>query len=453
MATRLFRHQADAVRRAAAPGTRGLLLCFGVGAGKTLTSIRAAEALMARDRRLTVVVAVPAALAINFGNELAKAGADASRFTVLTFHGFTAAYRQNPDGLRGRVLIFDEAHNLRNTSTALSKAAVGAAPSAHSVILLTGTPLQNRPADISPLLNMIRPGCLPLPQKGFEDRFGEDGLSSNLAEIRRAVAGAVAHYAVPQTAAGYPTIGHRDVEVTLYPEQAEAHRNAVRGLPVQDFDDLANFKQLLAFLTGPRRIANCVKMQGRVYGAKLDVIAASVEAACRAGQKSIVYSSFIEYGTDALRAKLAARRVPCAVISGAQSATAKERARLDYNSRKVLVLVFSRAGAEGMSLTDTAHVHICEPAWNDANVEQVIGRSRRLGSHSGRYGNHVAVRRYVAVLPAARSVLSQVRRLARHVRLTNPLAAKTADEVLRDMSERKDAINNRFFAYCLQHGQ
>ena len=186
MATRLFRHQADAVRRAAAPGTRGLLLCFGVGAGKTLTSIRAAEALMARDRRLTVVVAVPAALAINFGNELAKAGADASRFTVLTFHGFTAAYRQNPDGLRGRVLIFDEAHNLRNTSTALSKAAVGAAPSAHSVILLTGTPLQNRPADISPLLNMIRPGCLPLPQKGFEDRFGEDGLSSNLAEIRRA---------------------------------------------------------------------------------------------------------------------------------------------------------------------------------------------------------------------------------------------------------------------------
>jgi hypothetical protein len=48
---------------------------------------------------------------------------------------------------------------------------------------------------------------------------------------------------------------------------------------------------------------------------------------------------------------------------------------------KLCVFLGSRAAAEGITLADVRRVHIMEPYWNPALIEQVIGRAIRICSH------------------------------------------------------------------------
>lgn len=48
----------------------------------------------------------------------------------------------------------------------------------------------------------------------------------------------------------------------------------------------------------------------------------------------------------------------------------------------ISLLLISRAGAEGLDLKNARHIHIMEPFWNSARIEQVIARVIRFRSHS-----------------------------------------------------------------------
>lgn len=455
----LQQHQQNAVDRIVSPDNRGVILYFATGSGKTFTSISAAEALMQQNPALRTVVVCPAALVTNFENELSRAKAHRAKFDILSYHAFVKTYehrgKADPRTLKDRILVFDEAHNLRNPVASISQVAVHVAPSASKVILLSGTIVQNRPADLAPLLCMLKPNCVPVSRAGFEQRYGPTGTRTHQSELRRALKSSVAHYRPDPQATGFPTMEMREVSVTMYPAQVMAHRGAIKGLPIVDFDDLSNSKNLLSFLSGPRRIANAVKVEGKVHASKLETIAGRVAAGVARGQKSIVYSCFLDYGIDVLKAMLTARGVRFSVVSGEQNREAKEKARLLYNGRGVLVLLFSKAGSEGMSLTDTNFVHLVEPGWNDANMQQVVGRSRRLGSHLGGFGTHVVVYKYISILP--RQLPTPGKRLilprdTRQIGKPNTLSTKTADEILADMSRRKEDINKRFLHMCVHAG-
>ena len=47
----------------------------------------------------------------------------------------------------------------------------------------------------------------------------------------------------------------------------------------------------------------------------------------------------------------------------------------------IKVLMITASGSEGINLKNTRYVHIMEPYWHPARVEQVIGRARRICSH------------------------------------------------------------------------
>ena len=44
--------------------------------------------------------------------------------------------------------------------------------------------------------------------------------------------------------------------------------------------------------------------------------------------------------------------------------------------------MITSSGAEGISLKNVRFVHIMEPYWHPVRIEQVIGRARRICSHS-----------------------------------------------------------------------
>ena len=92
-----------------------------------------------------------------------------------------------------------------------------------------------------------------------------------------------------------------------------------------------------------------------------------------------------------------------ALYTGTESAEEKEMIRNIYNGdwpegskvtqelRKIAnnnnmgeiikVFMITASGSEGINLRNTRYVHIMEPYWNPARIDQVVGRARRICSH------------------------------------------------------------------------
>jgi Helicase conserved C-terminal domain/Type III restriction enzyme, res subunit len=93
-----------------------------------------------------------------------------------------------------------------------------------------------------------------------------------------------------------------------------------------------------------------------------------------------------------------------ALYTGTESAEEKELIRNIYNSNWdakspitdalktiahnnnmgeiIKVLMITSSGSEGINLRSTRYVHIMEPYWHPARIDQVIGRARRICSHT-----------------------------------------------------------------------
>lgn len=162
------------------------ILAFGVGLGKTLTSLAAMRS--DPDRFLPAVAIAPAHVKLNWADEWQKWGGRPEDCTVL--FGRTP----DPAELRGKKLIVlnqhilagwadtliaaepktmlvDEAHNFVNSTAKTYPVAVRLAKACEGrVLLLTATPLVNRLADLWSLCNLINPDILG--GKGvFEETF------------------------------------------------------------------------------------------------------------------------------------------------------------------------------------------------------------------------------------------------------------------------------------------
>ena len=58
-----------------------------------------------------------------------------------------------------------------------------------------------------------------------------------------------------------------------------------------------------------------------------------------------------------------------------------EQSEENNYGKLIKIIFFSAAGAEGISMFHIRQVHILEPFWNEARIEQVIGRAIRFCSH------------------------------------------------------------------------
>ena len=156
----LLPHQSDAVRRCRAILRRfgGVLLADGVGLGKTFVAL----ALVDLERRAggDAAAIVPAALRAEW---LRASAATGVRVPVISHTRL--AHRPSPLGRQVSLLLVDEAHAFRNPATrrydALAELAAG-----RRVALLTATPFNNSPADLSALVGLF----------AGRDRFREFGV-------------------------------------------------------------------------------------------------------------------------------------------------------------------------------------------------------------------------------------------------------------------------------------
>ena len=68
-------------------------------------------------------------------------------------------------------------------------------------------------------------------------------------------------------------------------------------------------------------------------------------------------------------------------FTGSKTDIQKKKIVESYNNGEIDVILISSSGAEGLDLKKTRQIHIMEPHWNMAKIQQVIGRGIRYKSH------------------------------------------------------------------------
>ncbi len=430
---------------------RGGLVYHGLGSGKTLTAIRTAEQYGG------AIVILPASLADNFRKELKKAGAT-GRYEIYSY----AKYVRNPVPLDGKVVILDEAHRIRNSSGKTAQSIRDSAKYAKKVIMLTGTPILNKPYEVASLINTISGSdTLPISEKAFNSEYigvkkvypgligrlrgispSEVTYFKNRDQFQDLTKGMVSYYGY-QDKSLYPSVESHLHKIPMTKDQERVYRDFERqhtnpsirwkiknNLP----PDKSEATLVNRFMMTSRQLTNSQKKftthVSEDTNPKVSLILKDIK---RTGQPTLVYSNFLGSGIDLLKAGLEENHISYGLVTGRESRDDKTRAVNEYNSGLIRVLIISTAGSEGLDLKNTRNVHILEPHWNQSKLNQVVGRAARYQSHID--------------LP------EDQRKVKVHTYLsTKRNGGATADTYLHHMSEQKESLNRQFLSALQQQG-
>jgi SWI/SNF-related matrix-associated actin-dependent regulator 1 of chromatin subfamily A len=403
LAEGLFPHQVDGV--AFLLGRRRAILADDMGLGKTRQSIVALTHAAPVGPWLVVA---PASVKQNWAREITVARpVDQAHIVgpqVPPQDGYTGWVVVNYDLLSRHIdalaalpwtgIVFDEAHYLKNHTSARSKLArrlVTESPDA-VVHALTGTPLTNRPRDLFPLLQLaghsMARSFLSFAKRycqAYHNGFGwvTDG-ASNLDELRIQLHGVMLRrtkdevldlppklrswvpVSVPAGTAGKETRRLLETLMTsaLGRERGRAEGDRPRGARALGQDRT-------------RLLADVTKVRVQIAKAKVPTTIEFVDGVVAQGEKVIVFSAF-----DEPVQRIAAHLGESAVVITGKTPTAKRQALVDRFQRDddVRVLVANIvAGGVGLNLTAARQVVFNDLDWVPANHWQAEDRAYRIG--------------------------------------------------------------------------
>ena len=133
----------------------GALLADAPGLGKTAQAIEVANRLMFPYKggpAFRILVVCPASLRINWSREI-QTWVKTDRFFEVRTYG--EIVRKKQDYSDYTLIIFDEAHYLKNPEAKRTRACMALAEHAYYKLALTGTPVVNRPIEIYPVLQIL----------------------------------------------------------------------------------------------------------------------------------------------------------------------------------------------------------------------------------------------------------------------------------------------------------
>lgn len=338
-----------------------------MGLGKTVEALAAIAHLHAHGATHSLVVC-PASVLANWAHEVEQH----SRLRAFRLHG--ADRRPNlrawardggvgvvtydslkslalPDGVRPALLVADEAHYIKNPAAQRTRATRQHIEAADRVLLLTGTPMENRLDEFRHLVAHIRPDLAArmVPGAGM---VGADAFRAAIADVylRRNQSDVLDE--LP------PRIDNEDWVVPTAADRRAYTRAVASG----------NFMAM-------RRAAFDAAAVGE--SAKLQRLLEIVEAAGN-GWKTVVFSSFL----DVLRAVDRALGPRSAGLLTGRLDPSARQALVDKltDSPKPLVLASQiQAGGVGLNIQAASVIVLAEPQWKPSIEDQAVARAHRLG--------------------------------------------------------------------------
>jgi superfamily II DNA or RNA helicase len=379
----------------------GACLADEMGLGKTLQAL---ALLLARSTDAPALVVCPTSLSDNWRSECARfapslrpilyRGADRASLLdalkpgdlLIASYDVVARDRELLAGVHFGTLVLDEAQAIKNPAAIRTKAV--AELRADFRLALTGTPIENRLAELYSLFSILAPGLLG-PWDSFRTRFAlpiekhADGI--RLAQLRdlvrpfllRRTKALVARELPPRTEIVRP-VELGDEERALYEAQRQ---RAIEMLSAKRKENDFRFA-LLAELTRLRRLVchpRLVLEESTAPSSKLEELLALVDDLRREDHRALVFSQFTSL-LAIVQKELRARRIDYLYLDG--STPAEERAVLVQRWQEgnaPLFLISLKAGGTGLNLTAADYVVHLDPWWNPAVEDQASDRAHRIG--------------------------------------------------------------------------
>ncbi|MFJ2186518.1 SNF2-related protein [Kitasatospora sp. NPDC087861] len=325
---------------------------------------------------------------------------------VITTYGLVQRDLAALRAIRWRRVVADEAQHVKNAGTAQSRA-VRALPVTRHRIALTGTPVENRLAELHAVLDFANPGLLG-PAERFKERYAIPvelhRSPERTAELQRRTAPFVLRRlkSDPAVAAELPAKQEMTVWCSLTAEQAGLYQAVVADLlqRVEGIRGVERRGTVLAAIGKLKQVCNHPAQllhDGSALGersGKVARLAELLEEALAEGDRTLVFTQYAEFG-EMLRPYLA-RRLGEEVLylhGGVPRGRREEMVeRFQSPDGPRVFLLSLRAGGTGLNLTAANQVIHLDRWWNPAVEEQATDRAFRIGQR-----RDVQVRRLVCV--------------------------------------------------------
>jgi superfamily II DNA or RNA helicase len=481
---------------------RGVLVYHQIGSGKTCTAIQIGEQWKGKKK---IFVLLPASLRGNFRTELRsqcggnnylkpeekkilatlhpkdreyieiikKSDTRIDRvYNIYSYNSFIKLAQEDRINLNNALLIIDEVQNMvSETGIYYSELydLIYSAPKNLRIVLLTATPMFDKPQEIALTLNLLKLDRQIPIGTAFEREFlqvTKNGIVvKNLDLFKKMIKGYVSYFKGAPSFV-FPEMKIKYVYSPMSNFQYSLYKDVLKNEAKVSKNGLINESNIIFlpnnFYLGSRMVSNVVFPNKKINNKGLDSLTPDIiknkleiysikffkimNKISKTSGKVFIYSSFKEFGGIKSLIKVlegfgyhnyADKHVEhknskvFAVWSSDEKDSFKEEIKTVYNrvdnlyGHKIKILLGSPSIKEGVSLTAVQQVHILEPYWNRARLSQVIGRASRYCSHKDLPADKRSVKVYIYI--------------ATHIN-----EIQTVDEYILKLSNNKDKIIKKF---------
>ena len=359
------------------------------GMGKTLTAIAVSECYLDQYPASNVVVITMVSLLENFTKEFVKyGGVDTSRYIFISYESFLSEHKKLKDTacnmFKNALVIIDEVHELRNFESRSYESVMDCIKYARKVLLLTATPYVNTICDFISIINLMNKSYVVAPNKknpnakpiysaptkikgcASKKEWWIDSTVSpeNLIDqIEPFLVGKVS-YAAKGASPLYPS---EVVETVLIPMDPTYEKAFLDSFDVKDY-----------FHGMKRRLVNAL---GATYYSNKLRFPRVIKMLSNPQNRNVIFTSWLEHGVIPISNILEEEDLSYGIIAGSVKATDRSRIVRDFNDGKINNLIITTAGMAGIDLVGVTNIIVIDPVWNDANLQQIIGRGVRFRSH------------------------------------------------------------------------
>lgn len=391
----LYAFQIEGVKRLIA--NKSFLLADEMGTGKTVMTTVALRILLHRGKIRRVLIICPKSVLGVWDSHL-RDWAHTLSVTVVSgsrdrrqvdwrcpAHVYVASYDTlRSDVTKGRhetrslleraidvarfdLILADEAHAIKNSSSARARAVLRLARKATYRWALTGTPIQNGLDDLRGVFAFVRPALF------------RHAHELTPAEASRRIEPYFLRRRKRDVFPDLPDKIRSDVWLDLdNDQQAEYDQALQRGR--DEFrsgrKDFAR-KHIFALINELKRICNFA--YGRADSPKLAALMEAIEEVDANGKKALVFSQYRENGVDKLRSPL--KKYGAVALTGEDSLTQRASRISDFQNdpaTKVFLATVQTMGV-GVTLTAASYVFHFDHWWNPSLAWQAEDRAHRKG--------------------------------------------------------------------------
>jgi len=286
-------------------------------------------------------------------------------------------------------LVLDEAQALKNAATKRVKA-IATLPAMFR-LALTGTPVENRLADLWSIMNLLNPGLL-----GSSNQFGERYANAIERQRDEAARGRLRRLVSPfllrrTKAQVLPDLPPR-TEIIHRVEPGPEERSFLEAARRSALERVAQMSEgtgsgqaafhVLAELTRLRRAAcdpRLVAPELGIVGAKVQEFEQLALELVAGRHKALVFSQFTDF-LKLLGERLDGCGISYQYLDGSTPAAERGKRVVAFQRGEGdLFLISLKAGGFGLNLTAADYVLIVDPWWNPAAEDQAMGRAHRIG--------------------------------------------------------------------------